>query len=101
MYATTNLFGTVLGRAVLGLSLSLGGVSEPALVQQSELLFTLCGHSEAVHQVRFSADGKRLATAGDDAVAILWDAATGKKVYTLKGHINAVWGLDFNKDGSR
>jgi WD40 repeat protein len=30
----------------------------------------------------------------------LWDLATGKDVFTFKGHNGWVWGVAFSKDGS-
>src|SRR4029077_13812651 len=34
----------------------------------------------------YSSDGKTIATAGDEAVIRLWDAATGKRLLRLEGH---------------
>jgi WD40 repeat protein len=100
MYATTNLFGPALASAVLSLTVPFGGESGPSNNKQPEPLLILRGHSERVVRVRFSADGKLLATAGGDHVACLWDAATGKKLHTLKGHAGYVDGLAFNRDGT-
>jgi WD40 repeat protein/serine/threonine protein kinase len=63
----------------------------------------------------YSHDGSRLATAGTSlAVApgqppleppeedpIVWDAATGERLLTLKGHRSRVWDVEFSPDGSR
>jgi RNA polymerase sigma factor (sigma-70 family) len=43
-------------------------------------------HRKPVSCVVYSPDGKRVATAGDEAVIRLWDAATGKCLHTLGGH---------------
>lgn len=40
-----------------------------------EELLRLSGHRGAVHDARFSADGKRLATASEDTTALVWDIA--------------------------
>jgi hypothetical protein len=34
----------------------------------------------------FSGDGKRVATASDDATARIWDAESGEEIAVLKGH---------------
>ncbi len=41
-----------------------------------------------MNQIRFSPDGKLLATLSADGMAKLWDATTGKQaVPTLSGHL--------------
>jgi WD40 repeat protein len=70
-----------------------------------------------VHPVElvYSRDGSRLATtgtsgsvsAGDPVLepqekeAIVWDAATGQRLLTLKDHRSRVWDVEFSPDGSR
>jgi RNA polymerase sigma factor (sigma-70 family) len=49
--------------------------------------------------VTFSPDGKRVAAAGWDNVARLFDVRTGKLQATLRGHTAAVNGLAFSPDG--
>ena len=46
---------------------------------------TLKAHNRGVSNVAFSPDGKRLASGGHDQTAVIWDAATGKSVRTIKG----------------
>jgi len=60
----------------------------------------LAGHKSEVCEVRFSADGTLLATAGDtDGTVKLWEVATGHERATLKigGHIGR---LAFTPEGS-
>jgi WD40 repeat protein/beta-lactamase regulating signal transducer with metallopeptidase domain len=63
------------------------------------VLFTLDGHAEAVNAVTFSPDGSRIATAGNDAVAILWGAADGRRLHTLAGQGNWLLAAAFSPDG--
>jgi WD40 repeat protein len=47
-----------------------------------------------VEQIFFSQDGKRLLSVSDTTV-IVWDAQTGDKIATLKGHSGRVITLNF------
>jgi hypothetical protein len=49
--------------------------------------------------VAFSPDGRLLATAANELVLRLWDAATGKEARQLPGHGNGVHALAFSADG--
>jgi WD40 repeat protein len=57
-------------------------------------------HPAGVNGVRFSSDGRTLATAGDDGTICLWDADTGSLIRRLSGPSGFVWGLSFSPDGS-
>jgi len=57
-------------------------------------------HSDAVRDVAFSPDGRLIASAGDDRVLRLWEAATGRAVgEPFRGHAGNVNALAFSPDG--
>lgn len=59
----------------------------------------LRGHAGMVKSLRFSADGKWLASASNDGTARIWNPSTGAKVQLLEGHKGPVEDLAFSPDG--
>lgn len=59
----------------------------------------LYGHEARVSSVAHSPDGTRLATAGDDNTARLWDAVSGRPFFTLRGHSDVIQSVVFSPDG--
>jgi WD40 repeat protein len=55
-------------------------------------------HSSSVFAVACSPDGKRIATGGYDHIIYLWDAETGRVLFTLGGHRSVISGLAFSHD---
>jgi mono/diheme cytochrome c family protein len=53
----------------------------------------------AVRALAFSADGRWLATAGEDRAVRVWDVATGKESRRLEGHTDEVLAVTFSPDG--
>jgi WD40 repeat protein len=59
----------------------------------------LVGHSRAIEAVAYSADGKRVATAGgDEGVGRVWSVDTGDMIYPLIGHFNELGTVAFGPD---
>ena len=57
------------------------------------------GQFGVVFSIRFSPDGKTLATGSSDAQIHLWDVATGRQRSVLTGHTGAVQAVAFTPDG--
>ncbi len=60
---------------------------------------TIAAHSDRIHDLAFSPDGRLLATCSYDRLVKLWDVETGREVRTLKDHSDAVYGIAFRPDG--
>jgi WD40 repeat protein len=58
------------------------------------------GHAEYVARVRFSPDGKCIASCSNGGTVRIWDATTGALRTTLRHGASPVWGLAFSPDGS-
>jgi WD40 repeat protein/DNA-binding SARP family transcriptional activator len=58
----------------------------------------LSGHRGFVHGVRFSHDGRLLATSSLDRTVIVWDVQSGRRAHTLQADDAWVIGLGFSPD---
>ena len=49
-------------------------------IPSGQILTTLAGHTSTVRTLRFSPDGKTLASSGDDGTILLWDLDRSRAV---------------------
>jgi WD40 repeat protein len=76
-----------------------GGRTGSVKLWRSGTVVTLDGHVRTVNALAFSADGRLLATAGDDAVARLWDVERAALVAELRGHTLPITDVAFSPGG--
>lgn len=69
-------------------------VADQSLVRRFE-----SAHADTVLAVKFSPDGKRLASAGADRLIKIWNVETGEPIKALEGHTNHVTAIDWDVDG--
>lgn len=69
-------------------------------LEQSRLLGTLTGHTNAVHVVAWSPDGRLLATGAADRTARVWNSRDASEKISLRGHEGRVGGIAWSPDGT-
>ena len=67
----------------------------------SRIRMMFSGHEGSLRGLAWSPDGERLATAGDDGTAKVWDMASGKELLNLTEHKEGAWSVAWSPDGSR
>ncbi|MCI0460788.1 MAG: hypothetical protein L0Z62_27885, partial [Gemmataceae bacterium] len=63
-------------------------------------LATLRGHTERLHSVAFSPEGRRLASAGVDGTVRVWDVTSSRELKWFLAHPEGIWGVAFSPDGT-
>ena len=58
----------------------------------------LKGHRRGVASVKFSPDGKHIASCSADATIRVWDTFTGKLIHTLEGHLAGISTIAWSPD---
>ncbi|HBB34025.1 MAG TPA: hypothetical protein DDZ80_22650 [Cyanobacteria bacterium UBA8803] len=66
---------------------------------EGKMLAKFQGHQEGVKSVRFSPDGKLLATSSNDGTARLWNIKGNHLLAEFKGHKDSVNSMSFSPDG--
>ena len=77
------------------------GISSPAEAADKPVLVADMGHSFTVTSVTCSPNGKWIVTGSDDSTAIIWEAANGQQLRTLRGHTSRVWSVTYSPDGKQ
>ncbi len=63
-------------------------------------IFSTCrGHANVIRAVAWSPDGQNIASVGDDATARVWNAATGRRIFTYLNHDSEVFAVAWSPDG--
>jgi WD40 repeat protein len=63
-------------------------------------LKTFLGHSNDVHAVAITGDGRNLVSAGDDRHIIVWELATGKELLRWRAHDGQIPTVTIGPDGA-
>jgi serine/threonine protein kinase len=62
---------------------------------------TYRGHTDIVYAVKWSPDGRLIASGSTDKTVQVWDAATGATILVYRGHTDAINVLTWSPDGKR
>ncbi|HLJ92894.1 MAG TPA: protein kinase [Gemmataceae bacterium] len=65
------------------------------------LTATCLGHTGQLYVVAFSADGTRIASAGEDGVACIWNVGTGAKIAECRAHTRKILAAAFDSNATR
>lgn len=74
-------------------------ITKENCVRLSSNKITLNGHTNGVHSVVVSPDGKLLASGSYDNTVKLWEIESRKEIASLTGHTSHVYSVAFSPDG--
>jgi WD40 repeat protein len=83
----------------VGVASSSGDVSRGD-VATCKLLRSFTGHTQDILTIKFSPDGRSLATGSVDRTIKTWDVKTGQVLQTLTGHFDRINSIGYSPDGT-
>jgi len=86
--------------SVFAVAVSLG---DSAILWRPDIMLStiLDKHRSEIEAMRFSIDGRFLATGNEDGTVEVWDATKGKMIRRLWAHSSSITSIDFDKNASR
>lgn len=70
-------------------------------IQKAHVEKTLTGHTDIILEVAYSSDGTRIVTSGFDGKIFVWDAQSGKPMFTVPVRMGTYMAPSFSPDGSQ
>ncbi|XP_076183363.1 notchless protein homolog 1 isoform X1 [Ptiloglossa arizonensis] len=66
--------------------------------KEKKSIARMTGHQQLINDVKFSPDGRIIASASFDKSIKLWESSTGKYIASLRGHVQAVYSIAWSAD---
>lgn len=66
--------------------------------KEKKFIARMTGHQQLINDVKFSPDGRVIASASFDKSIKLWESSTGKYITSLRGHVQAVYSISWSAD---
>ncbi len=67
--------------------------------KNGKMQLSLEGHKDSINSIKWSPDGRVLASGSSDGIINIWNPQTGKHLMSLKGHTDSILSLSFSADG--